>query len=283
MEFTTLPKTLGDFFDSLLPALTQMTILIAFVLFLVGLAPLASYLRARLARFTEPTKLAINPYIKESGVLKLVPIGVFVGFLLLGIVIDRAVSFIEFKIPGQLGYAEPDVLVSAVPNEHLTKLWALFPAAEDEYMLDLVLEYQVESARAAVNAERQFPWEHHDDKFAVGARTINSVKFYVVLGLVICLFSGRLGIARRRVWLRYGMIVVAAATLTLFIVGQQIEAKKQSDWAKVAYVVAKQVAGGKEWEARLADKAVQEKFAQRLDQFRDSHRQSKISAFYARP
>lgn len=283
MDFTSLPKTLGDFFDSLLPALTQTTVLILFLLFLVGSDPVTRWLKLRLSRLKTPSALATDPFIKQSGILKLVPIGLLVAFLLLGIVVDRTVCFIGFKIPGQLHYTEPDVLVSSVPTDELAKLWALFPAAEDEYMLHLVLEYQVASAPTPANSSTNLPWLQHDERYSAAERAINLVKFYVVFGLVLCLVRKRIGIASRRVWLRYGFVVTAGALLAFFFTSQQIEAKKQSDWAMVNYVVAKQVASGREWELRLADKETQAKFAERLTNYRTRYEQGGGAAFFIRP
>lgn len=282
MELGSLPETLEGFFDSLLPALTQSLLFVAFIVFFFGTSTLTSWIKPHLSRLKAPDTLATDPFVKESGLLKLVPIGLLVVVLLLAIVLDRTVSYIGYRIPGQLGYSQPDVLVHAVPDEYLARLWSLFPAADDEHMLYLVLEQQVFALSTPANVVTRFPWQGHDEIFSRAVSRINSIKFYVVLGLIICLARKRFAIQDRSVWRRYLVVVVAAVVLAGFLVTQQIEAKKQSDWAKVNYVLAKHVAAGGQAESRLQDKAVQKKFAERLADYRDRHRRHRIAAFYLR-
>lgn len=283
MEIATLPKALEGFFDSLVPALTQTMVLFAFVVFFFGLPPLTAWLKSHLARLKDADALANDPFIKESGLLKLVPIGLLVAVLLFAITLDRTVSFVGSKIPGQLSYSEPGVLVQAVPTEHLAKLWALFPAADDEHMLYLILEQQISTIPTPANAQTRLPWVSHDEQFFAAASLTASIKFYVVLGLLLCLARNPLGLKDRNVWLRYMVVIMGSAALGAFLVVQAIGAKEQSDWAKVNYIIAKQVAAGSESESRLKDKEAHAKFTGLLRAYRDRQKENNIHAFYPRP
>jgi len=282
MEIATLPKAVEGFFDTLLPPFLQAVLLIAFIIFFFGASALTTRLKLYASSFRAPASLAEDAFIKESGVLKLIPIALLVAILLTIISLDRAISFVGFKIPGQLSFSEPNVLIDSVPTDQLAKLWALYPAAADEHMLYLVLEQQAASAAASAPSNSKLPWNYHDEMFSDAARTLNVLKFYLLLGLIFCLARNRLGLGARNVWARYAAVLVMGLAIGGFLVTQQINAKRQSDWAKLNYVIARQVVAGSEAESRLRDADVRLKYEEELRKFKESERSRPLGVFYPR-
>ena len=61
--------------------------------------------------------------------LKLVPVGLLVGILVLVLAADRAVVGIGDKLPGRITFKQPDLLVDGAYAGQLAELWATMPAA----------------------------------------------------------------------------------------------------------------------------------------------------------
>ena len=66
MDFTALPETLEGFLDSIIPALSQVVVLLLFLSFIIGSDRLQARVRRTFERLKAFDEYANAPFIKES-------------------------------------------------------------------------------------------------------------------------------------------------------------------------------------------------------------------------
>lgn len=264
MDFAALPQSLDSFLDSLIPALSHCVFLVLFLWFMVGGEALAAPLRRLAARMRAPDALTEDPFVKESGLLKLVPFALLVVTLLGVVAIDRTVLFVGDRLPGRISIRQPDILAKSVNPQALAQLWSMHAGAADLAALHQMLDYQAANMAPPSGRNLQLPWVRHDADFASARNQFEAAKFYALLGLVLCLAHRRLGVPAGRLWSRYAVVLVGATLFAAWSVQQHVRAKKMSERAKVVYVLNARVVSDPAAAATVNDAAKQAAYLEKV-------------------
>jgi hypothetical protein len=281
MEFESLADSINSFLDSIIPALGQSMLFVAFLGYVLGVERLRNFIRIFVLAVKRLDEVANSSFVKESGILKLVPVVILIGGLISAMAFDRAVQFIGRTLPGRLFYSQPAVLFETVPLNALAQLWSIFPSAGDAHMLHQVVDQQVSLIDAPKDPNHLLPWISHERKFSYWNGVMASAKFYVLVTLVLIIFHRRTGVSFRKIFIRTVVILVFCSLIISFSIFEQMEAKKQSEWSKVNYLIAARARSDKGFEVRIEDKKIQEIYIERVRSHKETGRKSHESAFYS--
>ncbi|AVP97407.1 hypothetical protein C7S18_09465 [Ahniella affigens] len=277
MDLVALPQSISSFLDALIPSLSQAVFLAIFLLYLLGKDAIAKLLEKALTNIGSPTVLAEDAFVRESGMLKLVPVAVLFCSLLAVVSLARLISFIGDQLPGQLYYHQPALMFQSLPADQLADFWSLYPAASDPHTLYLVVDQQITLLEAKTQGQTRFPWAYHEERWASSSDRIANVKFYLLLGLAVCVASWKFGSNWQRATKRYFLSILLAIPIAGYSGAIQIEALRQSQSSKLNFLLAHKISTDKQASETLGDKSKQEHFREMVQEYLNAHAEPAFS------
>lgn len=281
MEFESLYKSVEGFFDSIVPALLRVGLLLVVACGMLGWEGFRKYAMSFPDSLRPWESLAENKLSQQSALLKLIPVVVAIAALAVTVGANRVVMAVGDWIPGELSYSEPNVMISTVPSDSLAQVWLQHPEIDGPHTLWLLIDEKAAASFSEHEGSRRSRWASHDETYAHCDNRIHTVKFMVAYSLIIACYALKKRRPKNAIVKTIGAVLLVALATAAYTIPRQIESKRQSDWSKVNYVIVQGILNS-DPEVK-DDSAVESKLAEltkALDRRRESDTEQGIWPFH---
>lgn len=231
-----LPLTIDSFFSSLIPGVWQLLFIYIILILLVREQPWP-WLRRKIGMQANWLKeLAKEEFVKESGLLKLLPVLTLIATLALAIGVQRVSLAIGSAVPGSLGFTQPTTMIHAVPPEKLAWIWQNYPRMEEFNTVWSLIELRALEAERELADGQQMRWQRHDKKFLSSSEELKYLKFTMLFTLLCWFVLREEEAAHQNSVKRVVIICIICLALSVQCLLTMAYHKRKSDSSKAEYV-----------------------------------------------